>query len=61
MPGEKTKICSLTMNTLSGQPKKKFTGHGRRMVDNFVDNGSTAIHLLDNSPFGVVVADMQMP
>ena len=49
------------MNILFGQPKKKFTGHGRRMVDNFVDNGSTAIHLLDNSPFGVVVADMQMP
>ncbi len=27
----------------------------------FVDYGSTAIHLLDNNPFDVVVADMQMP
>ncbi|MEC7462984.1 MAG: hypothetical protein VX809_00115, partial [Pseudomonadota bacterium] len=31
MPGEKTKICSLTMTTLSGQPKKKFTD----MADDF--------------------------
>ena len=60
MPYEKTKIHFVDEYTV-WQPKKKFTGHGRRMVDNFVDNGSTAIHLLDNSPFGVVVADMQMP
>ena len=58
---KRQKYTSLTMNILLGQPNKKFTGHGRRMVDNFVDNGSTAIHLLDNNPFGVVVADMQMP
>ena len=27
----------------------------------FVDNGSTAMHLLDNNQFDVVVTDMQMP
>ena len=31
------------------------------MVDDFVDNGSTAIHLLDNNPFDMVVIDMRLP
>jgi len=61
-PSEKTKILFVDdENHILDSLKRNLRDMAGEWEMTFVNDGSTAIHLLDNNPFDVIVTDMQMP